>query len=362
MIKRFYVNNFRCLEAFELKFDSMSVFCGANGTGKSSCLDALLFVRDLAVGNCFLGNASNNNGRVVSSLDFCYWSNSKIQEFELEFEIDSMCIKYLIHIEQKADFEPPRVIKESVICDNKPLFQRELDGVHLTESQKSFPLDWRQSALAIINPVKELKNVEKLKNALKNLLILRPNVRIFESESLTENQYPNIDLSNIISWYRSLYEDQEWASSLKEVLSEVWPEDFKFINMLSLGSAKSLILKFTEIDLQFDKLSDGEKMLIALYMLYVSLKLGKVETLFIDEPDNFVALQELQPWLLSMSEIADKRHQFFIISHNPEILNGSPVSINYFFRDNHSSPTRIKPLDIPDGLIASEALAMETRM
>ena len=41
MITRLYANNFRCLVAFEAKFDSFGVLCGPNGAGKSSVIDVL---------------------------------------------------------------------------------------------------------------------------------------------------------------------------------------------------------------------------------------------------------------------------------------------------------------------------------
>ena len=53
MLTRFYANNFRTLVAFDVRFDTMTVFCGANGTGKSTMFDAIRFVRDLATGSCF---------------------------------------------------------------------------------------------------------------------------------------------------------------------------------------------------------------------------------------------------------------------------------------------------------------------
>ncbi|MBP0026917.1 AAA family ATPase [Roseofilum sp. Guam] len=41
MLKRIYVNNFRCLVNFELTVDSFSPFLGANGSGKTAVFDVL---------------------------------------------------------------------------------------------------------------------------------------------------------------------------------------------------------------------------------------------------------------------------------------------------------------------------------
>ena len=41
MLKRLYVDNFRCLVDFELNFDSINLFLGDNGAGKSTIFDVL---------------------------------------------------------------------------------------------------------------------------------------------------------------------------------------------------------------------------------------------------------------------------------------------------------------------------------
>ena len=51
MITRLYVNNFRCLVAFEAEFDSFGVLCGPNGAGKSSVFDALRLLQNLGTGD-----------------------------------------------------------------------------------------------------------------------------------------------------------------------------------------------------------------------------------------------------------------------------------------------------------------------
>ena len=355
MITRFYVNNYRCLVAFEMKFDSLEVICGANGTGKSSVFDAIKFITDLVAGRCHLGEQSgDSNNRIVTKLEFNHWLNSTTQEFELEIEAENHAFLYIIHIEQNPQHEP-RIIKEEAFCDNKPLYKRDLDGVHF-DTGRGFPLDWKQAALASIQPIFERKDIEILQKALSSLIITRPNVRSMEFESKVESAFPNFDFSNLTSWYRHLAQDQEFTDLLRDSLKNVWP-DMKFLKLADAGmSFKVLELHFEGEIIPFSCLSDGEKMLVSLYMIHAALVKGNIASVFIDEPDNFVSLQELQPWLFSMSEIMDKRHQAIIISHNAEILDSNPSRGIVFWRDNHKSPARIGPLNIPGGMSARDAL------
>ena len=363
MITRLYVNNYRCLVAFDTAFDSFGVLCGPNGAGKSSVFDALLFIRNLATGDAALGG---DGDRDVTDLEFTNWLDNTNQEFELSVSTEGHNFEYVVHIEQKADFEKPRIVKEQATCDGKSLFTRDLDGVHFQKSDGSktgFPLDWRQAALAAIQPYGSIGELSKLQEAIAKLLILRPDPRAMKPESKSETKHPDLYLSNLVSWYRSLSQDLDWAVALRDLLQQIWP-DFRSLKLVDAGlNTKALQLRFealstNENGLFFGQLSDGEKALVGLYMIRAAIATGAAHTVLVDEPDNYVGLPELQPWALSLRELLDEEHQAIIISHHPEILGQAGEDCGrYLWRDNHASPTRIGPLKVPEGMTAGEAIA-----
>ncbi len=364
MITRLYANNFRCLVAFEAVFDSFGVLCGPNGAGKSSVFDAISLIRTLGTGEGILGGTSDND---IPNLELTYWLDSKVQEFELSLSVAGHAFQYVIHIEQKADFEKPRIIFEKAICDDQDLYVRDLDGVRILRhdgNETGFPLDWRQAALAAVQPRGRIQNLALLQEEISKLLIVRPNPRNIERESRAESVYPNASLSNLNSWYRALSQEQEWTDALRVSLQGVWP-DFRSFKLVDVGlNAKSLQLRFDSGQggrptLMFmEQLSDGERGLVGLYMVRAAMETGAARTVFLDEPDNFVGLPELQPWVLSMRELLDEEHQLILISHHPEILsNSGEENGRYLWRDNHTSPTRIGPLKVPEGMTVGEAIA-----
>jgi energy-coupling factor transporter ATP-binding protein EcfA2 len=364
MITRLYTNNFRCLVAFEAQFDSFGVLCGPNGAGKSSVFDALRLLRNLGTGDALLGGTGEQD---VPRLDFTDWLDSTVQEFELSLTLEGHAFDYRIHIEQKAEFEKPRIIQENALCDGKLLFNRDLEGVEFVRgdgTHAGFPLDWRQAALAAIQPRGvNFSKLALLQEAVAKLLILRPNPRGMERESKAEMKHPDLSMTNLTSWYRSLAQEQEWTDALRDALRDVWP-DFRSFKLVNAGlNTKALQLRFEPEGSKpilpfFDQLSDGERALTGLYMVRAALETGAAKTVLIDEPDNFVGLPELQPWVLSMRELLDDEHQLILISHHPEILaNSGEANGRYLWRDNHTSPTRIGPLKVPDGMTAGEALA-----
>lgn len=363
MITRLYGNNFRCMVAFEANFDSFGVLCGPNGAGKSSVFDAVRLLRNLATGDGILGGTGPQD---IPFLEFTGWLQGTVQEFELGLNAGGHAFEYILHIEQKAEFEKPRIVHERAMCDGQALFERDLAGVRFQKSdgsQTGFPLDWRQAALAAIQPRGSIEKLARLQEAVAKLLILRPNPRSMERESRAEVKHPDLSMVNVVSWYRSLAQEQEWTDALRDALQDMWP-DFRSFKLVDAGlNTNALQLRFESegrkpLLLFFDQLSDGERALIGLYMVRAALATGAAKTVLLDEPDNFVGLPELQPWVLSMRELLDEEHQLVLISHHPEILSSSgEANGRYLWRDNHTSPTRIGPLKVPEGMTASEAIA-----
>jgi energy-coupling factor transporter ATP-binding protein EcfA2 len=363
VITRLYANNFRCLVAFETQFESFGVICGPNGAGKSSVFDVFKLIRDLATGDSYLGGEGE---RDIKRLEFTNWLDSTTQEFELGVTAEGHSFNYVLHLEQVASAEKPRILRERATCDNRELFDRDLEGVRFQKQSgitSGFPLDWRQAALGSIQPAGDRREIQILQQAVTKLLILRPSPRGVEKESKGESGRPDLYLGNLTSWYRSLSQEQEWTDSLRDSLQNVWP-DFKSFRLVDFGlNTKALQLRFEGSNsrgsvLFFDQLSDGEKALVGLYMVRAALATGASQTVLIDEPDNYVGLPELQPWTLSLRELLDENHQAILISHHPEILSNAGTDIGrYLWRDNHTSQTRIGPLKAPAGVSPGEAIA-----
>jgi ATPase subunit of ABC transporter with duplicated ATPase domains len=86
----------------------------------------------------------------------------------------------------------------------------------------------------------------------------------------------------------------------------------------------------------------------------------KGHTVFIDEPDNFIALREIQPWLKRAEEAIEDHHgQLILVSHHPEILNqwASRYGLRFFREDNGHVRTEKFKVDPNGDLLPSELIA-----
>ena len=109
------------------------------------------------------------------------------------------------------------------------------------------------------------------------------------------------------------------------------------------------------------ELSEGQRVLVGLYaVLHFATKRGA--TVCFDEPDNFIALKEVQPWLSRMLDRVDDdvdAAQVLIASHHPELLNRMAFKEGLLLDRPRGGATCVRHFDDPasTGLSASELVA-----
>ena len=113
-------------------------------------------------------------------------------------------------------------------------------------------------------------------------------------------------------------------------------------------------------ELRFDEISDGQRALIALYAL-VRLGGGQGYTLLLDEPDNYVALAEIQPWLMQLADACGEAvPQAVLCSHHPELIDYLGSDHGILLERESSGVTvakRLSAMSADGGLKLSEVIA-----
>jgi predicted ATPase len=340
VLTRFYVDNFRCFVNFEYRPARRQLILGRNGSGKSSLLDALLFVRQFVCRGDRIGP--------YPLVEKTRWQDRPEQTFEIEARLDDAVYVYRLVLGWLGDPREARVESEWLRRDGKSILEFEAGEVRLFDDRGrhkvTYPLAWNRSAIGTTQPSDDLANLARFDRWLANLLCFRINPFAMKLLADDENAAPNVDLANFAAWYRHLvqaYQKQnaDFLDSLQSAL-----DGFRFLGLMPFDAkARILTAEFGDdgMRLDFRQLSDGQRCLISLYaILHFVLAAGC--TVILDEPDNFVALREIQPWLIAATDMVDSgRGQLIIISHHPEILNQwAPETGVEFVRDG-AGPVRV---------------------
>ncbi|MCP4135703.1 MAG: AAA family ATPase [bacterium] len=353
MLQRIYINNFRCMVNFELTIEDINLFLGANGAGKTTVFEVLLKLQELIA-----------EGKMVNELfdasDLTRWQDSSIQNFELEIAGNDGIYKYALSIEYEQKQGSTCIKNEILKFNNRTLFEfdAKTGKVQLyNDDHKKGPeylFDWSRSAISLLQESPENKKIIWFKKRLSKFFIVHINPAAMTPESRKDEKKIAWDMSNFSAWFRYLSQDQENIIELTNELRKIIP-DFSAFKIDEAGEAKILKVGFKNsniskkvIHYKFDELSEGQRAIIALYTLMICSP-GEEFTLCIDEPENFLALPEIQPWLDFLYEYSEEHStQVIMISHHPSLINYLAASAGTWFSRQDSGPVRVQSIESED--------------
>lgn len=325
MIKRLYIDNFKSLVNFELPLQGLTLLLGSNGTGKTSILDVMFALRQLLA-----GSAKVTDRGIFPTSTLTRWQSVDTQIFELDVTISGHDYQYRLEIEHERLSRKARVRSERLNLSDQPLFDFQTGEVHLYRDDHSegptFGGDWSESAMARIPPRHDNTHLTRFLEFMRKVIVCGLQPTNFKAESFTEDSMLDRDAGNFAAWYRHLlFERQDLVPAFLQVLKEAI-DGFRGIRMEKIGlDTRALMVIFDQYnesyELRLDEISDGQRTLIALYSL-VRLAAGQGYTLFLDEPDNYVALTEIQPWGIELADACGEDFiQAVICSHHPELID-----------------------------------------
>ena len=345
MFKRLHVDNYKCLVNFDLELQDLTLLLGRNGTGKTSVLDIIYALRLL-----LWGTHRITDPKIFPSHTLTAWQTRTLQIFEIEAELRGDTLVYRLQIEHDTTNHQSRISNESLFDgDGRPLFEFKGGEVHLYRDDNSpgpvFPADCTESALARVAAGPDNTRLTQFLEFMRNVLVCGLNPAGFEPETKRQSVLLDRDARNFSSWYQHLQLEQpgqveRYRKALEDVI-----DGFSGIRLQMVGrNTRAFTLDFdengTRYELGLDEISDGQRALVALYSL-VHLSAGLGHTLFLDEPENYVALPEIEPWLAELSDrCGDAIPQAVICSHHPELIDYLGLSSGISLSREPSGVTR----------------------
>jgi energy-coupling factor transporter ATP-binding protein EcfA2 len=399
MLKRIYADNFKCLVNFEWELGSarINLMLGPNGSGKTTVFDCLEALRAFANGDGELDD-------LFPASTLTRWQDVPTQSFEIDWELEGGVYRYEVAIGHNESRTHRQVAHERLSFDGKSLLSFEngevqlevqLWGEGMSGQPQVYPFNSRQSAMAFLptpvatnmNTIRSLPrsptllHINRFRAAFGRTTILQIIPPMMDETSIKESQRPLRYFQNFVSWYRWISQDQGVAISLQKELKEILP-GFSHFKFEAYGPEARLLKAVfnqkggNQIALTLSGLSDGQRMLVALYALLQGLS-GQPEglngaedqpgtLLCLDEPDNFVASGEIQPWLTAAEEqLSNTKTRMLMISHHPESINyglmpsSEEIYSVFWFSREENSHTRVQPVapEQPGGLKPSELAA-----
>jgi len=356
MLRRIYIDNFRCLVNFEIKFeDNISLLLGGNGSGKTTVFTVLQKLRSFIVERFQVH-------QVFPGTDLTRWETRSIQKFELDIEGNGGIYRYSLEIAHQGDYAPPVMHRERLTFDEQPLsdFRIEIEQdkpvvkakiYYDSPDQKEEFIPFVDYSRSVVGLVSERWDTQKLtwfKKRIYRFFIVHINPFFMTAESRQEHLYPVWDMSNYAAWYSYLSGEQGKIIELTMKLRQVI-DGFDSFKNEPIGEAKILSLYFLNLSkkpYKLNEISDGQRVLIALYTLIYCAP-DEDYTLCIDEPENYLALPEIQPWLSTLFDQcsgADSHGQAILISHHPALINYLASSSGYWFERANEGIIRLQSI------------------
>jgi len=361
MLTRIHLDNFRCFVNFDYTPERKQLLLGANGSGKSSLFSAIDDLKRFIKGD---ENPFTQSTRTR-------WQDRPLQIFEIEALLEEKRYEYRVEIGFAPETRQLSVSQERLEVSGATVFELAKGEIHF------FPNNSDQATTVPLETTKSALHLSQLSNShVRRFVEWMESVHCFKIDQYPsvmdesadrEEREPNYELGNLAGWYRHLvqaYPDENvrFITSMRDALT-----GFQTLRFSSdEDGTRRLRADFAgpgprkgNVGFAISELSDGQRCLLALYMILHFL-IARGHTVLIDEPDNFIALREIQPWLLAAEEsVEDHNGQLILISHHPEILNQWALrhGLRFFREDNgHVRTERFKP-DPNGNLQPSELIA-----
>jgi predicted ATPase len=351
MIQRFYVNNYRSLENFELPVSGLSsaLLIGKNGAGKSSVGSALEILQQI-------GRGKNTVGDLLALRDMSHGRAEVPVRLELEVEITKVRYEYKLAFELAKGAKELRVAEESLTIAGKAWFTRTEGSVVLLSDAESrsepvsLSLDGNVVWLPLMFAPSLTDPLYIFQQWLARMIILRPLPSLIMGDSNEESLYPTPGVLNLGDWWSGLLAHAPAAYARIDASLKLLMPDLKDIKNPVVGKdSRSLTVQFewqkAASSLPFELLSDGEKCMVIWALAMAANEAYGPLLCFWDEPDNYLALSEIANFATDLRRAFQDGGQFIATSHNAEAIRQfSDDNTFVLFRRNHLEPSQIRSL------------------
>lgn len=383
MIQSFEIINFKSYSNATLKLSPLTVFIGANASGKSNALEAIRFLSWLA------------NGQKLSSLQYKLNQDEQVVRGHmkdiLKFETEKFSIGCRLSDEDHSNLiisfefrngEELHICKEICTVYGDFIYQTVRPtlglGTDIVVEYNNFYRGGRKPQIICSDQqgiFTQLGNVAPFANStdkvkkmipriarlfersLLNILFLDPVPNRMRDYSFISDKILNGDGKNLSSVLYHLWNSPEIRKAdILEFIKSLPEQDISSIDFLK-GPRGEVMVQLIETfggrerKMDASLLSDGTLRVLAIASALLSAP--KESLVIIEEIDNGVHPSRAKQLLESISKVANERNlKILISSHNPALLDALPYSaipkVVFCYRDNMDGASKLISLeDLP---------------
>ncbi|GFZ99614.1 hypothetical protein GCM10011497_32910 [Elstera cyanobacteriorum] len=346
MITKLYVDNYKTLVDFTVEFEPLTLIVGGNGTGKSAITEILNALSLLARGKAELRSFFPKETLSKSI------NKKQQQAIGVFFDIDNDKYEYRLELHHKLSGDGFSRIREILIVNGEVFFERNDDTIkHIDKNRDAViagmaRLEEKLALYYIMGFTPEDKTARVFETMATRINTHQINPFSVNGFSIEESRFLNRQGDNFSAWYRHYAAENPLI--LPGLFSEIadFMPGFTQFRLSGEEGRRALMCDFSNgASIDFDYLSEGQKCLILLYSLlnFNAAKDVLRKVLVFDEPENFISLKEIQPWLRKVEDwVEEGNGQIILISHHPETMNYEGDDSLVWLERENGGPTRLK--------------------
>ena len=332
MIKCISVNNYKMFKEFRVSFgEGVNLICGPNGSGKSALCEIMHSLCNFTAMPDVSGRIAHSLAESFPQSTLCRFSASDIGREDMTI---SVCLgsgdsEYEYKLTARYNLRDGKARVQNEVLnraqESVPIYTFDEGKITMQTDDKRelvFNGDWSVSGLPMAS--RNNSRIREFGRLMDSIYTVHLDPKLLAQDFTAASGTIGLNGEHFSAWhFNNTLNQIEKQSTVMEQCKGFIP------GFVAFNSPKSGdVFRYTarvnhkgqNYNLEFRELSDGQKMLFALYSLLANVPDGA--TVIIDEPENYLAPGELQPWLDAVSDASDERGiQFMLITHNPKTLN-----------------------------------------